>query len=98
MEESMYQRLLVAQKRLAEIDEELSNEDVMKDISHFRELSKERANIEPQVIAFEKYLNVDRQLADAKEMAKTFSPFPFSVTKAEKSAVGSYSTDSCEVG
>ena len=55
MEESMYQRLEIAVKRLAEIDEELASEDVMKDIAHFRELSKERAVLDPQVEAFNRF-------------------------------------------
>ena len=47
MEDSMRQRLIVAQKRLAEIDEELLSPDLMKDLAHFREISKERAVLEP---------------------------------------------------
>ena len=62
MEESMYQRLEIAVKRLAEIDEELSNEDVMKDIAHFRELSKERANLDPQVEAFNRFKKATDEL------------------------------------
>ena len=39
MEDSMYQRLIAARKRLQEIDEELLNPDTMKDLKHFREIS-----------------------------------------------------------
>lgn len=74
MEESMYQRLEIACKRLAEIDEELSSEDVMKDIAHFRELSKERANLDPQVEAFNKFKKAQSELVEAKEMAKDSDP------------------------
>ena len=74
MEESMYQRLEIAVKRLAEIDEELSNEDVMKDIAHFRELSKERANLDPQVEAFNRFKKATDELVEAKEMAKDSDP------------------------
>ena len=74
MEESMYQRLEIAVKRLAEIDEELSSEDVMKDIAHFRELSKERANLDPQVEAFNRFKKATEELAEAKEMAKDSDP------------------------
>ena len=52
MEESMRQRLEIAVKRLAEIDEELSSENVMKDMAHFRDISKERANLDPQVESY----------------------------------------------
>ncbi len=55
MEESMRQRLELAVKRLAEIDEELSSENVMKDMAHFRDISKERAVLDPQVEAFNQY-------------------------------------------
>ena len=74
MEESMYQRLEIAVKRLAEIDEELSNEDVMKDIAHFRELSKERANLDPQVEAFNRFKKATNELVEAKELAKDSDP------------------------
>ena len=74
MEESMYQRLEIAVKRLAEIDEELSNEDVMKDIAHFRELSKERANLDPQVEAFNRFKKATDELVEAKELAKDSDP------------------------
>ena len=74
MEESMYQRLEIAVKRLAEIDEELASEDVMKDIAHFRELSKERANLDPQVEAFNRFKKASEELIEAKEMAKDSDP------------------------
>ena len=40
MEDSMLKRLDATKKRLAEIDEELADESVMRDISHFKNLSK----------------------------------------------------------
>ena len=69
MEESMYQRLEIAIKRLAEIDQELLDENIMRDMKKFRELSKERANLEPQVEAFLKYKKNEEDYAGAKEMA-----------------------------
>lgn len=69
MEASMYERLKVAIKRLKQIDEELMDENVMKDIKHFREISKERANLEPQVETFNKYLKNEEDLKGAMEMA-----------------------------
>lgn len=74
MEESMYQRLEVAIKRLAEIDEELASEDVMKNIAHFREISKERANLDPQVTAFLRYKKASEELEGAKEMSRDSDP------------------------
>ena len=74
MEESMRQRLLAATKRLAEIDEELLNPDIMKDIAHFRDISKERAVLEPQVEAFQQYLKNEEEIEGAKEMANDPDP------------------------
>ena len=74
MEESMRQRLIVAEKRLKEIDEELVSPDIMKDIAHFREISKERANLEPQVEAFQQYLKNEKEILDVQEMARDDDP------------------------
>ena len=74
MEESMYQRLNVATKRLEEIDKELLDENTMKDIKHFREISKERAVLEPQVEAFNKYKKNEEDLQGAYEMANDSDP------------------------
>ena len=70
MEESMYQRLEVACKRIKEIDELLLDENVLKDIPRFRDLSKERANIEPQVEAFEQFKNNVSAIEEAKIMSR----------------------------
>jgi len=70
MEDSMFQRLEVASKRLKEIDDELSDENVMKNIAHFREISKERAVLEPQVEAFNRYKKNIDELQGAQEMAR----------------------------
>ena len=74
MEESMRQRLIAAEKRLKEIDEELVSEDIMKNISKFREISKERANLDPQVAAFKQYLKNEEDIEAAKEMAHDSDP------------------------
>ena len=74
MEDSMRQRLIVAQKRLAEIDEELLSPDLMKDLAHFREISKERAVLEPQVEAFNQYLKNEEDITGAQEMARDTDP------------------------
>ena len=74
MEESMYQRLVAASKRLIEIDEELVSEDIMKNIARFRELSKERANLDPQVAAFKQYQKNEEDLQGALEMTKESDP------------------------
>ena len=70
MEASMRNRLEIATKRLEEIDRELISEDIMKDISHFREISKERSVLEPQVEAYNKYKKNEQDIEGAKEMAQ----------------------------
>jgi len=74
METSMYQRLETAKKRLVEIDEELSDENVMKDIAHFKEISKERAVLEPQVECFNKFQKNEEDLKEALVMAGDSDP------------------------
>ena len=74
MEESMYQRLEVAIKRLEEIDNLLMDENTMKDIAKFRDLSKERANIEPQVIAFKQFKKNAEAIEEAQILAKDSDP------------------------
>ena len=74
MEESMFQRLVTAEKRLQEIDEELMSEDVMKDLAHFKAISKERAYLEPQVAAFKRYKKNEEDIEAAKEMAHDADP------------------------
>ena len=74
MEESMYQRLETAIKRLKEVDDELMEENVTRDIKHFRELSRERANLEPQVENFLKYKKNQEDYQDALEMARESDP------------------------
>ena len=74
MEEGMFQRLTVASKRLEEIDQELLDENTMKDIKHFREISKERAILEPQVEAFNRYQKYQSELEEANEMINDSDP------------------------
>ena len=74
MEESMRQRLEIAVKRLAEIDEELSSENVMKDMAHFRDISKERANLDPQVESYLLYKKNEEEIAGAREMSEDSDP------------------------
>ena len=74
MEESMYQRLVAASKRLKEIDDELVSEDIMKNMAHFKEISKERAVLDPQVEAFNRYQKNEEEIVGAKEMARDADP------------------------
>ena len=69
MDQNMYLRLVAARKRLAEIDEELMDENVTRDLRHFKEISKERANIEPQVELFNRYQKLESEREQAIEMS-----------------------------
>ena len=70
----MRARLIAAEKRLQEIDDELMSPDIMKDIAHFRELSKERAVLDPQVEAFKRYVKNEEEIEGAREMANDSDP------------------------
>ena len=70
MEEIMFERLNSAKKRLAEIDKQLMDENIAKDINLFKNLSKERANLEPQVSKFNEYLKTIEDKQQAFEMSK----------------------------
>ncbi len=69
MEESMLNRLQTAEKRLAEIDNELLDEQVTRDIRRFRDLSKERSYLDEQVQAFHEYQKIVSDLEEAKIMS-----------------------------
>ena len=69
MEASMLNRLQVAEKRLNEIDQELLDENVMKDVKRFRDISKERSYLDKQVEAYHRYQKAASDLEDAKLMA-----------------------------
>ena len=79
----MRNRLEVAIKRLEEIDRELMDENIMKDIKHFREISKERANIEPQVTSYLSYKKLEENLKDALEMSHDSDPDISEMAKEE---------------
>ena len=70
----MKQRLEVAVKRLAEIDDELTSEEVMKDMAHFRDISKERAVLDPQVSSYLQYKKNESEIEGAREMANDSDP------------------------
>ena len=74
MDESMRQRLEIGIKRLEEVDKELLDENIMRDRFHFRELSIERATLEPQVETYQKYVKSESDLEEAKLMAHDEDP------------------------
>ena len=68
MEASMLKRLEATKIRLEEIDQQLLDESVTRDIKRFRDLSKERANLEPVVNEYERYLKISSDIKDAEVM------------------------------
>ena len=74
MDEALKKRLEITKSRLAEIDVQLLEENVTKDIKLFRDLSKERANLEPIVEAYDKYLKLESDLTDSEVMIGDADP------------------------
>ena len=74
MEQSMLKRLEVTKVRLQEVDKELCDENVMKDMRRFRDLSKERSNLEPVVEGYDKYLRIASDIKDAEAMINDQDP------------------------
>ncbi len=68
MDSAMLKRLEVTKTRLQEIDDELSSSEAMVDMKRFKDISKERANLEPIVNCYEKYLKLEQDLKDSQAM------------------------------
>ena len=83
METGMLNRLQSAKKRLEEIDELLSQEDATKDLVNFRNLTKERANLDPQVEKFNIYLKNEEDRLMAEEMSHDADPELSEIGKEE---------------
>lgn len=65
MDDSIRKSLVAAQKRLEEIDKELLRDDIASNRNYFRDLSKERANLEPIVEKFNEFLTAESNRQDA---------------------------------
>ena len=68
MEDSMFKRLEATKTRLAEIDVELANEYVVRDISRFKSLSKERSSIASICDKYDEYTKFLKQKSEAEVM------------------------------
>ncbi len=64
----MHTKLAQLERRLGEIDDQLSREDATRDMERFKALSRERAEIEPVVIRFRDYNRAAADLVGAQEM------------------------------
>ena len=74
MEQSMLKRLEASEKRLAEVEKELLDENIMKDMKRFRDISKERAFLEPVVEDYHRYLRIVSDIKDAEVMIGDTDP------------------------
>ena len=68
MKSSIRSRLEHLARRLAELDAILAEPDTASDMDQFRKLSRERAELDPVVQAFEAYCSAEQGLDDAKAM------------------------------
>ena len=74
MEQSMLKRLQASEIRFEEVEKELLDENIMKDMKRFRDLSKERATLEPVVEGYHKYLRITSDIKDAELMISDPDP------------------------
>ena len=68
MENELRIRLNQAREKLKEIDEKLMDSNIMFDILVFKNLSKEKANLDPIIETFDKFEKLESDLEDAKLM------------------------------
>ncbi len=68
MKSSIREKLERLTGRLAELDRELSAEEVARDMELFRALGRERAEIEPVVVLYRSYLQAEADCESAREM------------------------------
>lgn len=83
MEDNMFRRLESAENRLKEIDELLLDNSVLSDRNKFRDISKERAIIAPQVEKFLIYKKIISDKEQALEMTNDADPEIKEMGKAE---------------
>jgi peptide chain release factor 1 len=70
MKPSIAAKLDALDKRLREIDAQLSDPEVTGNLDNYRKLSQERAEISPVVGAFGEYRKAEADVAAAEEMAR----------------------------
>jgi peptide chain release factor 1 len=68
MKPSMRSRLEQLQRRLEEVDAMLSQPEIANDMKQFRQLSRERSELEPVVNAFAEYVSTENALNEAREL------------------------------
>jgi len=68
MKQTMRSRLEQLHRRLEEVDAMLAHPDTAQDMKKFRQLSRERAELEPVVSAFIDFEQTEHALAEAREL------------------------------
>ncbi len=79
----MFQRLEGIQKRFYELELELSTPEIIKDQNRFRKIAKEHADLGEIVKVYERYLQVERQLEENKQMLSDPDPEIRELAKTE---------------
>ncbi|MFA6755383.1 MAG: peptide chain release factor 1 [Bacilli bacterium] len=70
----MYDRLVISEKRMNEIDGLLLKEETTRDINFFKKISKERSQLEPIVAKFLEWKKAEQNRNDALQMSKDSDP------------------------
>ena len=83
MEDSMLKRLEITEKRYQELNDQLMDENVTRDIKLFRDLSKEHANLGPIVEKYNEYKRAASDLEDSIIMSGDSDPEISELGKSE---------------
>ena len=88
MDDSIRKNLEAAKKRINEIDKELLRDDITNDLNYFKEISKERAQLEPIVEKFDEFLTCESNREDAYVMTNDEEPWCLWTGKMEYKELG----------
>ena len=64
----MFEKLNAILDRYRELDEAIAQPEIIQDYSKYQSLLKERSSLQPLVDTYQNYLNVSRQLEDARSL------------------------------
>jgi len=68
MKPSMKSRLEQLARRLEEIDAMLAQPEIANDMKQYRQLSRERSELDPVVAAFGEFVQAEEELLQAREL------------------------------
>lgn len=83
MKPSMRTRLKKTLERYEELKRLLSDPNVTSDMNRYRDLSKEYSQLEPVVLEYQRYLDLEQQVADAKQLMEEKDPEMQQLAKQE---------------